>query len=306
MKLKAIVPLIVALVLGLVAALMAWQMTNRPESKASAQPKSAQVVVLNQNIAPGMELRADNLVLGPAGSQQAPEGTFTSVDQVAGRISTVPMVKGQPVFETLLAPLGTGSGLQALVPAGMRAITVEVNEFSGVAGLLAPGCRVDVVMTIQGERNGESLARTICQDIKVTAVGQRIGQGKEKDKDDEHGEPRSVTLLVTPKDAEAIELGASMGRPRLVLRGSQDKALAPSEGVTLAELRGDPKHASADPFVNRPVEHVQPSTQPVERTVNATPLQRTRTVQIIRAGSESSVTFELNSPEAVTRVPLDR
>lgn len=304
MNIKAIVPLTVALVLGLVAALTAWQLTNRQGPQANARQKSAQVVVLKDNITPGMELRPESLAMGPAGSEKAPSGTFTSVEQVAGRVSTVPMVAGQPVFETLLAPKGTGSGLQALVPAGMRAITVEVNEFSGVAGLLAPGCRVDVVMTMQGERSGESLARTICQDIKVTAVGQQVGQ--DKDKDDEKGPSRSVTLLVTPRDAEAIELGASMGRPRLVLRGSQDKELEASAGVTLAELRGDPQKQSADPFVNRPVEHAQPATRPSDRMVDAQPSRRTRTVQIIRAGSESTVTFEIKAPEAVTRVPLDR
>ncbi|MCC6424861.1 MAG: Flp pilus assembly protein CpaB [Phycisphaerales bacterium] len=304
MNIKAIVPLIVALVLGLVAALTAWQMTNRQGPKGTAQKASAQVVVLKDNVTPGAELRPESLVMGPAGSEKAPAGTFTSVEQVAGRVSTVPMVAGQPVFETLLAPKGTGSGLQALVPAGMRAITVEVNEFSGVAGLLAPGCRVDIVMTMQGEHSGESIARTICQDIKVTAVGQQVGQ--EKEKDDDKGMSRSVTLLVTPRDAEAIELGASMGRPRLVLRGSQDKELEQSAGVTLAELRGDPQKQSADPFVNRPVEQVRPATQPSERMVDNRSMQRTRTVQIIRAGNVSTMTFEMAAPEAVTRVPLDR
>jgi len=71
-------------------------------------------------------------------------------------------------------------------------------------------------------------------------------------------------------------------------------------------LRGDPKQQAVDPFVNRPVEHVEPATRPVERTADVMPLPRTRTVQIIRAGSESTVTFELKSPEAVTRVPLER
>lgn len=304
MNIKAIVPLIVALVLGLVAALTAWQMTSRPNPGTAVQQQTAQVVVLKDNIAPGRELKPENLTLGSAGSKQAPEGTFTSVQQVVGRVSTVPMVKGQPVFETLLAPQGTGEGLQALVPAGMRAITVEVNEFSGVAGLLVPGCRVDVVLTMQGERNGQSLARTICQNIKVTAVGQRIASGKEKDDDREP--TRSVTLLVTPKDAEAIELGASMGRPRLVLRGSQDKDVSPRDGVTLAELRGDPNQQTAEPYANRPVEYVEPTTRPAEQTADASPMPRTRTVQIIRAGNVSTMTFEIKSPEAVTRVPLDR
>jgi pilus assembly protein CpaB len=305
MNVKAIVPLSVALVLGLVAALTAWQLTSRQGQKTGQQKASAQVVVLKENVTPGTELRPESLTMGPAGSEKAPSGTFTSVEQVAGRVSTVPMVVGQPVFDTLLAPKGTGSGLQALVPAGMRAITVEVNEFSGVAGLLAPGCRVDVVMTMPGERSGENLARTICQDIKVTAVGQQIGREKSKD-EDEKGMSRSVTLLVTPRDAEAIELGASMGRPRLVLRGSQDKELEASAGVTLAELRGDPQKQSADPFVNRPVEQVQPATRPSERMVDSRPTQRTRTVQIIRAGNVSTMTFEVAAPEAMTRVPLDR
>jgi pilus assembly protein CpaB len=90
----------------------------------------------------------------------------------------------------------------------MRAITIEVNEFSGVAGMIAPGCRVDVVATIQASNNEELSSHTIVQNVSVTAVGQRV-TARPDPKDDPQQQQqafRSVTLLCTPEEAEAIQL----------------------------------------------------------------------------------------------------
>ena len=192
-----------------------------------------------------------------------------------------------------LAPTGAGSGLQALVPEGMRAITVEVNEFSGVAGMLIPGCRVDVLATIQDDNGDNTLARTIVEDVKVTAVGRAIGAREE-------GAEmfRSVTLVVTPKDAEAVELAATTGRPRLVLRSPMDVETGNGgNGITVAELRGKSNLNSTDPFSTPVIQMTLPATQPAEVEKNerlvAIQVPARRAVQIIRAGVESQVTFEI-------------
>jgi pilus assembly protein CpaB len=146
----------------------------------------------------------------------------------------------------------------------MRAVTVEVNEFSGVAGLLVPGCRVDVVSTLADQETKSQVARTIVQNVKVLAVGQRLTVNNSARKDEaamsaEAAVARSVTLLVMPRQAEAIELASSSGRTRLVLRGQFDEGVRQGgDGVSVAELLGTQRQ----PIV-QPVMIEKPTTQPV-------------------------------------------
>src|SRR5439155_10895400 len=147
---------------------------------------------------------------------------------------------------------------------------IEINEFSGVAGLLVPGCRVDVVSTLNDQETRHSVARTIVQNVKVLAVGQRLTVSNVGKKDEaamsaEAAVAKSVTLLVKPREAEAIELASSSGRTRLVLRGSFDESIrSGGDGVSVAELLG------SRPQISQPViVEVQPTTKPVDPTVVA-------------------------------------
>jgi pilus assembly protein CpaB len=132
---------------------------------------------------------------------------------------------------------------------GMRAISIEINEFSGVGNMLLPGCMVDVLATVPAEQGGEMLSRTVVQNVKIMAVGQRMVSQPKKEGD----EPvvfRSVTLQVTPAEAEAVELAASSGRPRLVLRSGTDTQLTATPGVTTSNLRGSSQARKLDPTFN--------------------------------------------------------
>jgi pilus assembly protein CpaB len=266
-------------------------------------------VVARHDVAPGTELSAADLTTARISADRStlPDRAFMDVDQLVGRVPQISLVMGQPIAEPMLAPAGAGTGLEALVPPGMRAITVEVNEFSGLAGLLRPGCRVDVLATLQdggGSASGvESVARTIVQNVKVTAVGRQVAVGGAEEPSD----VRSVTLLATPAQAEAIELATATGRPRLVLRSALDAAAAKSIGVTLAELRGSRRERAtgalalinsllATPRTPAPVVHaVEPAPEPavaVAEAIAAVEPAR-RTVRVIRGGVASSVTLDL-------------
>src|SRR5687767_7438846 len=287
MNAKTWIPLSLAVVLGLVAMKVTRDVLSKNDAPVDAKLSTARVVVAKHNVPAGTALRGEDLALAEIGGDIAPEAVFRDPAQVEGRVVMSGLAKGQPVMEALLAPVGTGSGLQAVVPRGMRAITVEVNEFSGLAGFLVPGCRVDVVSTISGE-GGDVVSRTIVQNVEVTALGRRQQlTGEEPD------QTKSVTLLVTPRDAEAIELAAATGRPRLLLRSSGDKDVPRSDGITVAELRGRKRN---DPFAVTPVEVIRhaPATRPVdEPPVAFQPATREHTVRVIRGGVESEVTMQL-------------
>jgi pilus assembly protein CpaB len=302
MNWKTWVPLVLAIVLGIVAAKAARDVLIKNRTAAN-NAKYAKVVVTRGDIQPGAALTAGDLAVAQVDAAHAPASAFDSLDKVVGRVSETLMVKGQTILEAMLAPVGSGSGLQALVPPGMRAITIEVNEFSGLAGLIAPGCRVDVIATINDGHGGADsrLAKTIVQNVKVTAVGQRTSP---------NGEPpqspqdmfKSVTILASLEDAEAIELACAMGRPRLVLRGGRDNEMTTTVGVSMNDLKGlgtrpdtgTSAIAVAPPPTTAPivVAPPPPTTAPTQ-IVQAETVKR-RFVRVIRGGRVSMVSLTLD------------
>lgn len=281
MNWKTWVPLGLAIVLGLVALKIARNIVAG-RATGGVSEGSVRVVVANSDLPEGTQLTASVLRTGKIAGEINTDAVFTDASSLEGRVLIVPAAKGTPILASMLAPVGTGSGLQALIPPGMRAVTLEINEFSGVGGYLTPGCHVDVVATLGGE-GGDSISRTIVQNVKVQAVGSR----QQTQGGDSSSSIKSVTLIASPKDVEAIELAAATGRPRLVLRSSGDDSPVPSSGVTLGELRRS--SARKDPFAVQPVIELfksAPATQPVE-TWN-----RTRQIKIIRGGVETETTVE--------------
>jgi len=146
----------------------------------------------------------------------------------------------EPVLEARVAARGSGVGLAPLIPPGMRAISVRVNDVVGVAGFVLPGMRVDVLVTGQPSNHPETVTRTALQNILVLSAGQTI----QTDGKNAISTP-VVTLLVSPDDAEALTLANIEGRIQLVLRNSSDGALATPRGRKVNELYGSPPAAPA-------------------------------------------------------------
>jgi pilus assembly protein CpaB len=253
------------------------------------------VVLLKVPVSPGQELTAEEVEVSLIPAKAPPPDSFSTVAEVVGRVTTAQMVAGQPVLRSLLARKGSVGGLQSLVPAGMRAITLDINESAGVAGLLNPGCHVDVVATSVDVGNmDKSISRTIVQDAPVLAVGQRLGGPRvegQKDAPVSH----TVTLLVWPRDAEALDLGTNAAHLRLALRGNGDTSDADDTGVLLAELRGNtlPTSAPGSTGQTQALAVTQtPTTQPTE---SADP---TRIVTVIMGNDERRVVFRQDAAKA--------
>jgi len=289
MNIKTVIPLALAIVLGLFAAMAAKNMIDKNKGQPTAAAHYTQVVVAKDNIPAGTELHPEDLTVGKMAGDIPADVIYGNPAEVSGRVLKVSLVKGQPIMEPVLAPKGTGSGLQALVPMGMRAITLEVNEFSAVGGFLVPGCHVDVLATVNiVSKNNEPFTRIVVQNLKVQAVNSHLtpaGPGAEPEA------MRSVTLLATPKEAEEINLAASKGSPRFVLRASGDDATPFSDGVTLAELTTG-VHRS-DPFGDaKPVGFDKSTTQPGDAAAGWNNVH-TRSIKAIRGGVESDVSVQL-------------
>ena len=147
------------------------------------------------------------------------EGSYQQIADVVGRGVLVPMVPNEPVLNTKLAGEGSGAGLTATIPDGMRAVSVKVNDVIGVAGFVVPGTRVDIILSGSPNSQGEiSMSKVILENIQVLTAGQNMAT-------DDTGKPLNVqvvTLLVTPEQSQTLALAQVDGRIQLALRNPLD------------------------------------------------------------------------------------
>ena len=245
--------LLVGLVVALVVAFLLSSFVYKAFQKASiAKPTDTQpLVVASVPLALGARLDASNLkvIQWPANQQVA--GMFTRVEDCVNRAVITPLAANEPVLESKLAPKESGAGLAATIPEGMRAVSVAVNEVVGVAGFVTPGTMVDVLVTGRAMGGGTAgqgdITRTILENIRVLAAGQKIEQDRE-------GKPQTVaviTLLVTPDEATQLTMGATDGRIQLALRNTIDTKKNEPKAIVQAALFS-PQGAIATPPAPRP------------------------------------------------------
>jgi len=179
-----------------------------------------------------------------------PPGTPRRRSDVLGHGVIVPISKGEFILPNRLAGENAGSGLPSLIPPGMRAVSVRVNEVVSVAGFVTPGTRVDVLLTGTPAGASEEETTTVLQNVAVLASGHTL----ERTSTGEAQTTAVITLLVTPDDAQRLAL-ASAGHIQLALRNPLDTK---QEDVASFNAKGLYKMAAAAPApVRAPVHHVQ-------------------------------------------------
>ena len=202
---------------------------SRPRAVAEKQ-----VVVATRLLPAGSMLDHASIKLRGVPESLFPAGGFSRVEDVLERPVISAIQADEPVVEARIAVKGSGMGLGPLIPPGMRAISVRVNDVVGVAGFVLPGMRVDVLVTGRPPNRGDTETRTVLQNITVLSAGQSIAiDGK--------SQPIAtpvVTLLVSPEDAEALTLSNIEGRIQLVLRNSSDRAMVATAGRRLHDIYG--------------------------------------------------------------------
>lgn len=182
----------------------------------------------------GTRLDANNLRLMPWPAGEPVAGMFTHIEDCANRALITPVAENEPIIENKLSPKEAGAGLSATIPEGMRALSVAVNEVVGVAGFVIPGTMVDVLVTgsVVGSRDQNNITRTILENVRVLAAGQKIEQDRE-------GKPQTVpviTLLVTPADAAKLAMASTEGKIQLALRNTIDTKMANPPPILQATL----------------------------------------------------------------------
>ncbi len=239
-----------------ISASLAWV---KGQARPVAVPeKSAMVLVASKDIPPTTRLAADQVHLAPWSQANIPKGAFNALAGVEGRVTASPLVEGELVLEKKLAPQGTLPGLSALLPASKRAMTVKVDEASGVAGFLAPDNRVDVLVTIdKGDYNQNPQSRVLLQNLRVLGTGQRI----ESRPGDKPQVVPTVTLEVSPQEGERLALAAQEGRISLVLRSQEDVQVVATSGVSAETLFGAGEQLARDAGEPKPAAPSRSSVQ---------------------------------------------
>ncbi|MGO9578336.1 MAG: Flp pilus assembly protein CpaB [Desulfobaccales bacterium] len=233
--------LLLAIAFATLASYMALGWLQRQAAvKPPVLEKSTLVVVAKNEVAPTSLLTEAQLKTEVWHQEKPPPGAFATLEQVLGRVTASSIMPGELVTENKLAPRGTVPGITALLSPNQRAMTVKVDEASGVAGFLTPGDRVDVVVIVdKGEYDKDPLAKLLFQNLKVLGTGQKL----ENRPGDKPQIVPTVTLEVTPEIGERLALAAQEGRISLVLRGRGDQQLVETLGVDASKLFGKPRRA---------------------------------------------------------------
>jgi pilus assembly protein CpaB len=225
----------VSLLFALVISSVFYQMTAR--SSPTARPEQMEVrdlVVAAKPLNIGTTIKPGDVSVTKVPVAAFPKSGFSKVEEVLDRPVVSNILAEEAVIEGRLAPRGAGAGLAPVIPVGMRAVTVRVNDVVGVAGFVLPGMRVDLLVTGRPPSGKTTLTNTVLQNITVLSAGQTMTP-------DARGSAinaPTVTLLVTPEQAEVITLAGTEGRIQLVLRNGSDTEVQKTKGISLAALYG--------------------------------------------------------------------
>ena len=240
------------------------------------------VVVAAADLQLATEIKADDLRIVQWPKGQAPEGAFASPSELIGRGVISPIVRNEPILPGKLAAKGAGSGLPPVIPPGMRAVSVRVNEVIGVAGYVLPGTHVDVLATASPtQQMQDTTTKVVLTNIPVLTAGTRLEQDK---KDGKPMAVNVVTLLVTPEQSERLALASTEGKVQLALRNPLDQGAPDTTGVKTSALMGTPPVQT--PTRSVLVASARPrAPRPVAPVITEAP---TPTVEVIRGDKRSN------------------
>lgn len=248
---RAVFMLLIATAAGLAAVVFGsrWMVSQTSGT-------TTRVVVAAQDINLGQRVNPDVLKVVDWPSTSVPPGSFSDPQKLEGRVLKESSLRGEPVLESKLSPVGTLGGLSAVINEGKRAITVRVNDVIGVAGFALPGNYVDIIVNTQKDADGtqrdQNISKIVLEKILVLAVAQEVGRDETKPKVVD-----AVTLEVTPNQAETIDLARSIGTLSLVLRNQVDPQATQTAGATRATLLKTPVVAAAPASEPQPVRVVR-------------------------------------------------
>lgn len=276
---RMLIALAIAILVGLAASVFVYRQMQQVAVTTQPTVVMDRLVVAALPLTLGTRLQPAHISTIPWPANEPISGMFKRPEDVLDRALLTDVTENEPILEAKLAPKEGGAGLPATIPEGMRAVSVAVNDVVAVAGFVTPLTMVDVLVTgsVAGGSGGQALTRTILENIKVLAAGQKI----EQDKD---GKPQTVpviTLLVTPEQANILTMAATEGRIQLALRNTIDTKKVEPPLVLRSSLFGVPAPPRPAPGPRRAA----------PRRAEEPPPRYDFVVEVIRGNERKSETF---------------
>ncbi|MGC1676731.1 MAG: Flp pilus assembly protein CpaB [Candidatus Binataceae bacterium] len=275
---RPIVFVVLAGLAAMLAAVVVYSALKRREAEVQqALAKNVEIVVAAYDLPLGTKIESSELKLAKWSGDSIPEGAYTDMHQAIGSYVKSQFVSNEPIVANKLF-LGqkTAGVMPLLIPFGMRAVSVPVDEVSDIAGFVLPHTRVDVLVALaSSEANSKALAKIVLQNVEVLAVAQEVEMKK-----DAPEVVKVVTLLVSPQEAERLALANREGTLRLAMRNYNDNKIVLTSGADVAQML---RAYSLEPEV--PVM----SPQPGPRRISSAPAPRAHPfqVEIYRNGKSS-------------------
>ncbi len=273
--------LLIAIVSGLIASATVMNYIQSQQSNQAEPINMKSVVVAKEDISAGTTIHHNHFEVVKRSIESVPKKAVVNPDLLVGRMTRASIYSGEMILEERLVESGSLGGLPALIPPGMRAITLRVDDTISVGGFVQPGHHVDIVTTVDiRSQQSETVSKVILQNIRVLAVGQEIESGDEK----RANMVPTVTVLVNLDQAERIALASNVGQIRLVLRNYKDKDLSETTGIKLSNLI---------PSANREVYEPVKSDWEPELVEEPTPVPtpKPHVVVIYRGSEKDEVSF---------------
>jgi len=235
---------ITALIISLIFALISCALVFgyiKSLKKPIPETKNIKLLAASRNIKVGEEIKPEDISTVDVPEDALPEGIINDRKSIEGMYAKEPVIKGEPFRPERLARWEE-LALSFSIPENMRAISVFVNENSIFSNQLRVGDKVDIIgnYTIKTDDNKEvKVSNTIIQNVEVLAVGPnriRYGTGENRESSDDSQLPRSITLCVSPKDAEKLAYTSAFADFAVTLRGNKDEKPVETPGVFIEDL----------------------------------------------------------------------
>jgi len=288
-----------AIFFGLLAILAARSYVSNKVRSDIAQTET-NVVIAKTEIARGTKIGPEHIVVERYPKRLLPEGAMVRKDEVVGRVAFTDVPAKTLILDKQLAGLGSLPGLSGITAPGMRSVSVRVDEASSVAGFVTPETYVDVIAIMQPQLEGaRPVSKVILQKVKVLAGGQKT----ETKSDGKAALVNTVTLEVTPGQAEKLKLAEAEGRLQLSIRNGIDQIIEPTRGATKRDVLNDialenrsregtrdgygsaPKGGQSPPPITLNVNPNQPVTTPPTVKI----ISREKSIELIEGAKRTRV-----------------
>jgi pilus assembly protein CpaB len=231
-RMKAILPIFLAACIALGGAVWTYRWVNNqlvPSPRQVERAEAVPIVVALADLPWGTQLKQNHIKTAPFFEESLPPGCFRDPAELEGRVLLFPVKGDEPILESRLAPTSVQTGgVSAVVKPGKRAIAVKGDKVIGLAGLIRPGNRVDVLVTLEDPKKKSEITKLVLQDVPVLATGAEISEDGEG-----ASSPVDVyTLEVSPEEGEKLSLAATQGKLQFALRNATDTETVLTDGAT--------------------------------------------------------------------------